>query len=104
MVRGEDGKWRTMANEKLYASRMLIGAMYRSELARELETLGYRVEKTHVDRRFEIEAAMEARGLGDPSASPCLAPVLRLGQRRGLGTAAVRARARTPILRLSPRP
>ena len=91
MVRGEDGKWRTMANEKLYASKMLIGAMYRSELARELETLGYRVEKPHADGRFEIagapcavveafstrraeiEAVMEARGLGDPSASPRLA-------------------------------
>ena len=91
MVRGEDGKWRTMANEKLYASKMLIGAMYRSELARELTGLGYRVEKTHADGRFEIagvsrkiveafstrraeiEAAMEARGLGHPSADARLA-------------------------------
>ncbi len=91
MVRGEDGKWRTMANEKLYASKMPVGAMYRSELARELTELGYRIEKTHADGRFEIagvpratieafstrraeiEAAMEARGLGDPSASPRLA-------------------------------
>ncbi len=91
MVRGEDGKWRTMANEKLYASKMLIGAMYRSELARELTELGYRIEKTHADGRFEIagvprkvveafstrraeiEAAMEARGLGRPAADPRLA-------------------------------
>ena len=91
MVRGEDGKWRTMANEKLYASKMLIGAMYRSELAREMTRLGYRVEKTHADGRFEvagvpratieafstrraeIEAAMEARGLGKPAADPRLA-------------------------------
>ena len=40
MVRGEDGRWRTMANERLYASKMLIGAMYRGELARELGALG----------------------------------------------------------------
>ena len=91
MVRGEDGKWRTMANEKLYASKMLIGAMYRSELARELGALGYTIEKTHADGRFEIagvsratieafstrraeiEAAMEARGLGTPGADPRLA-------------------------------
>ena len=33
MVQGEDGKWRTMANERLYASKMLLGAMYRNELA-----------------------------------------------------------------------
>ncbi len=82
MVRGADGKWRTMSNEKLYANKMLIGAIYRTELARGLEGFGYRVEKTHADGRFEIEGvsrevieafstrraeiekAMEERGLG----------------------------------------
>ena len=54
MVQGADGKWRTMSNEKLYASKMLIGAMYRSELARNLGRLGYGIEKTHADGRFEI--------------------------------------------------
>ena len=54
MVRGEDGKWRTMANEGLYASKMLLGALYRNELAGELKGLGYEVEKTHADGRFEI--------------------------------------------------
>ena len=91
MVQGEDGKWRTMANEKLYASKMLIGAMYRSELARELGALGYVIEKTHADGRFEIagvsrkvveafstrraeiEAAMAERGLGDPADNQRLA-------------------------------
>ena len=91
MVQGEDGKWRTMANEKLYASKMLIGALYRSELARGLEALGYRVEKTHADGRFEIagvprpvieafstrraeiEAAMAAQGIGDTKTNPHLA-------------------------------
>ena len=91
MVQGEDGKWRTMANEKLYASKMLIGALYRSELARGLEALGSRVEKTHADGRFEIagvprpvieafstrraeiEAAMAAQGIGDTKTNPHLA-------------------------------
>ena len=54
MVQGEDGKWRSMANEKLYESKMLIGAIYRSELARGLGRLGYGIEKTHADGRFEI--------------------------------------------------
>ena len=91
------GKWRTMANEKLYASKMLIGALYRAELARGLEELGYAIEKTHADGRFEIagapgrspvprtvidafstrraeiEAAMASRGLGDPAANPRMA-------------------------------
>ena len=91
MVRGGDGKWRTMANESLYRRQKLIGMVYRTELARGLEKLGYRIEKTHADGRFEIagvsrkvieafstrraeiEAAMEARGLGDPSTNPRLA-------------------------------
>ena len=106
MVLGEDGgtprsgKWRTMANEKLYACKMLIGAMYRAELARGLEELGYRVEKTHADGRFEIagvgrpvieafstrraeiEAAMTAQGLGDTAQDQ------RLAQRAALMTRA----------------
>ena len=91
MLQGGDGKWRTMANEKLYASKMLIGAIYRGELAREVKELGYGIEKTHADGRFEIAgvsrkvveafstrraaivAAMNARGLGDPDANPRIA-------------------------------
>ena len=91
MVRGEDGKWRSMANEKLYTSKMLIGALYRGELAGALENLGYGIEKTHADGRFEIAgvsrevieafstrraaivAAMEERGLGEPERNPRLA-------------------------------
>ena len=81
MLLGADRKWRTMANESLYGSKMLLGALYRNELAGELAKLGYGIEKTHSDGRFEIagvpretieafstrraeiEAAMEARGL-----------------------------------------
>ena len=98
MVQGGDGKWRTMANEKLYASKMLIGALYRGELARELGKLGYAIEKTHADGRFEIAgvprkvieafstrraeiaAAMAERGLGDPAQNQ------RLAQRAALMT------------------
>ena len=100
MVQGEGGKWRTMANEKLYACKMLIGAMYRAELARGLQELGYQVEKTHADGRFEIagvgrpvieafstrraeiEAAMMAQGLGDTAQDQ------RLAQRAALLTRA----------------
>ena len=106
MVLGQDGgtprsgKWRTMANEKLYASKMLIGALYRAELARGLEELGYGIGKTHADGRFEIvgvarpvveafstrraeiEAAMAAQGLGDTAQDQ------RLAQRAALMTRA----------------
>ena len=100
MVLGDDGKWRTMANEKLYACKMLIGAMYRAELARGLEELGYGIEKTHADGRFEIagvgrpvieafstrraeiEAAMTAQGVVDTAQDQ------RLAQRAALMTRA----------------
>ena len=101
MVRGTDGKWRTMSNEKLYAQKMLIGTIYRTELAGELERIGYRVEKTHADGRFEvasvprevieafstrraeIEAAMAERGLGKTA-----------GNQRAAQRAALMTRAR----------
>ncbi|MDE0031930.1 MAG: relaxase domain-containing protein [Deltaproteobacteria bacterium] len=91
MVLGPDGKWHTMANESLYASKMLLGALYRSELAGELARLGYGIERTHSDGRFEIagvsretveafstrraeiEAAMEERGLGGTAENQHLA-------------------------------
>ena len=91
MVQDGDGRWRSMANEKLYESKMLIGAIYRSELARGLSRLGYGIEKTHADGRFEIggvsretidafstrraeiEAGMAERGMGSPSDNPRLA-------------------------------
>ena len=119
MVLGEDGgtprsgKWRTMANEKLYACKMLIGAMYRAELARGLQELGYRVEKTHADGRFEIagvgrpvieafstrraeiEAAMMAQGLGDTAQDQ------RLAQRAALVTRAHKREVDRDVLRES---
>ena len=91
MVQGEDGKWRSMANEGLYARQKLIGMLYRNELAAGLGKLGYGIEKTHADGRFEIagvpresieafssrraeiEAAMAARELGSPADNPRLA-------------------------------
>ena len=91
MVKGADGKWRSMSNEKLYASKMVLGALYRNELAAGLSRLGYRLEKTHADGRFEIagvsrevveafstrraeiQAAMADRNLGSPADNPRLA-------------------------------
>ena len=91
MLQGEGGKWRTMANESLYRAQKLIGMVYRDELARGLDKLGYGIEKTHADGRFEIagvsrkvieaystrraeiEAAMNERGLGKSADNPRLA-------------------------------
>ena len=102
MVQGEDGKWRTMANEGLYERQKLIGAIYRNELAAGLTRLGYGIEKTHADGRFEIagvsreaimafstrraeiEAAMAERGLGETADNP------RHAERAALMTRAVK--------------
>ena len=106
MVRGPDGtgdgKWRTMANEGLYERQKLIGMLYRNELASGLSRLGYDIEKTHADGRFEIggvsravveafstrraeiEAAMAERNLGTPADNP------RLAERSALMTRAAK--------------
>ena len=102
MVQGEDGKWRSMANEGLYARQKLIGMLYRNELAGGLARLGYGIEKTHADGRFEIagvsreaveafstrraeiEAAMAERNLGSSADNP------RLAERAALMTRAAK--------------
>ena len=68
MLQGEGGKWRTMANESLYRAQKLIGTVYRNELARGLGKLGYGIEKTHADGRFEIA------GVSPLAALPVLPP------------------------------
>ncbi len=91
MVQGGDGKWRTMVDDGLFKGKMTIGAIYRAELAQRLQSLGYGIEKTHPDGRFEIagvsreviegfstrraeiEAAMAERGLGKTGDNPHLA-------------------------------
>jgi conjugative relaxase-like TrwC/TraI family protein len=76
----KDGGWRALTNEELLRSKMVGGAIYRAELALSLQALGYDVERTHADGRFElagytkeqlrgfsqrraeIEAALKSRG------------------------------------------
>lgn len=49
-----DGQWRALNNEALYRQKMLLGALYRAELASEVLALGYDVRVTHADGRFEL--------------------------------------------------
>jgi len=82
-----DGQWRAIDNEPLYRNQMWLGAYYRSELAKEVQALGYELRVTHADGRFElahvgteqvkafsnrsqmIERAVEAQGLSREEAS-----------------------------------
>ncbi|WP_391349525.1 MobF family relaxase [Azospirillum sp. A23] len=55
MVRDNgDGTWRSLHNPALYDSKMLVGQMYRAELAQRLHEMGYEIRLTHKDGRFEI--------------------------------------------------
>lgn len=42
-----DGKWRSLDNEAIYRAKMLLGLVYRNELAREVQRLGYEIEVTN---------------------------------------------------------
>lgn len=55
MSQGADGKWRTVENHSLYENMKFLGAHYRNILAGELSKLGYEIEKTHPDGRFELK-------------------------------------------------
>ncbi len=51
---GPDGKWRSIQEMPLFQNKMLIGQMYRNELAANLAELGYAVEKSGKNGEFEI--------------------------------------------------
>lgn len=80
MVKGEDGEYRALHNDQIYRSKMVLGQVYRNELAQRLQALGYETEakdkglfditaihKDLVDgfskRREEILSSLESRGL-----------------------------------------
>jgi len=49
-----DGQWRALEAGELMRQKMLMGALYRSELALEVQKLGYEIRQTHADGRFEL--------------------------------------------------
>lgn len=48
------GKWMALDNFKIYQNKMLGGAVYRCELARQLQMAGLQIEVQHADGRFEL--------------------------------------------------
>jgi len=90
-TRRADGEWRALSTKEMFRAKMLGGAIYRAELARALQRLGYEVEIGHRDGRFEvkgftkeqlrhfsrrraeIEAALEKVGASGAKASATLA-------------------------------
>ncbi len=50
----ENGAWRALHNDQLYKQKMLIGQIYRNELAASVEKLGYEIEQKE-NGLFEIK-------------------------------------------------
>ena len=44
MTQRSDGLWRALSNEKLYEQKLLLGQVYRNELAHQLKALGYGIQ------------------------------------------------------------
>lgn len=54
MTQREDGQWRALSNEQLFEQKMLIGQIYRNELAKNLTELGYSIQSDNKGL-FEIQ-------------------------------------------------
>jgi len=55
VTRRQDGEFRAIDNEALYTNKMAAGAIYRAELAERLQAIGYGIDVTHQDGRFELK-------------------------------------------------
>lgn len=55
MTQRSDGKWRALSNEDFYLVQNEIDAIYKSELAKELQALGYRIRLTDDKGSFELD-------------------------------------------------
>ena len=50
----QEGGWKALNVTQIYKQQKLMTAYYRSELANEVQKLGYGIERTHNDGRFEL--------------------------------------------------
>jgi conjugative relaxase-like TrwC/TraI family protein len=98
LTRRPDGAWRGLDPVEIYRSQSFATAVYRSELAREVQRLGYRIEVTGSDGRWElagysrdqvmafsrrrqdIEEALRQRGLNGAAAAQNIAHQTRLSK------------------------
>jgi conjugative relaxase-like TrwC/TraI family protein len=55
MTRRPDGAWRSLDPKEIFNAQRLGSAIYRSELAREVQKLGYRIERNAHDGSWELE-------------------------------------------------
>lgn len=100
MTQRPDGEWRALDAHTLYQQQKLLGILYRSELAKRVQELGYGIRRTHQDGRFElahitreqveafstrsraIDAALAAKGKSRATASAEMREIAGLSTRR----------------------
>jgi conjugative relaxase-like TrwC/TraI family protein len=51
----EDGNWRSLEMADVFHNKMMLGAMYRSTLAKQVKQMGYTITRTDKDCMFEVE-------------------------------------------------
>jgi len=86
-TRRADRQWRSLSNDEIFKAQRTLGAIYMGELAGELQSLGYELRRTdekgnfevagisrhHIEhfsqRRAQIEASLQARGIDIDTAS-----------------------------------
>jgi conjugative relaxase-like TrwC/TraI family protein len=103
MTRREDGQWRALSNEEIFEHKMLIGQIYRNELAKNLKEIGYSIQSNekgffeirgisqklidHFSRRVEqIKAKVEElRGKYSNTNDQKLKEIATLGSRAAKG-------------------
>lgn len=61
MTQRPDGLWRGLDPVEIYRSQSFATAVYRSELAREAQRLGYEIEVTGTDARWELRGYTRAQ-------------------------------------------
>ncbi|MBF6558759.1 MAG: relaxase domain-containing protein [Candidatus Binataceae bacterium] len=61
MTMRPDGAWRGLDPVEIYRSQSFATAVYRSELSREVQQLGYRIDVTGADGRWELEGFTRER-------------------------------------------
>ncbi|WP_373990904.1 MobF family relaxase [Duganella sp. BuS-21] len=54
MTQRPDGEWRALDAQPLFERQKFLGVLYRAELARNVQELGYSIRRTHMDGRFEL--------------------------------------------------
>lgn len=82
------GDWRALDISEFYRQQKLMGALYRAELALEVQQLGYSVRLTHGDGRFELAHIDNAQVAAFSSRSQAINAALeKRGKTREIATA-----------------